>query len=179
MVPLIFLHGPPATGKYTIGRELAARTGLELFHNHLVVDAVLARHAFGSPEFVAERDRLWRERLEVVGRDGARGVIFTFNPENSVPQAFIDWLFAALPRANAVALHSVAVTASEAVIESRLASAQRQGFRKLTDLALYRQLRAAGVFDSPRIPRSDLTIDSEQLTPAMAAEQIARTFALA
>lgn len=179
MVPLVFLHGPPATGKHTIGRELAARTGLELFHNHLVVDAVLARHAFGSPEFVAERDRLWRERLGAVGRDGARGVIFTFNPENSVPQAFINWLFADLPRAKNLALHSVAVTAGEAAIEDRLGSASRQGFRKLTDLALYRQLRAAGVFATPHIPRSDLTIDSERLTPTAAAEQIARTFGLA
>lgn len=179
MVPLIFLHGPPATGKYTIGRELAARTGLELFHNHLVVDAVLAKHAFGSPDFVAERDRRWRERLGAVGRDGTRGVIFTFNPENSVPQAFIDWLFADLPRANGLALHSVAVTASEATIEARLGSAQRQGFRKLTDLALYRQLRAAGVFASPVIPRTDLTIDSERLAPAAAAERISRALALA
>lgn len=60
---LLFLHGPPATGKYTVGRELAALTGWELYHNHLVVDEVLARHAFGTPGFVAERDQRWRAHL--------------------------------------------------------------------------------------------------------------------
>ena len=50
-MPLLFLHGPPATGKLTVARELAALTGWELFHNHLVVDAVLRDHPFGTPGF--------------------------------------------------------------------------------------------------------------------------------
>jgi len=33
---LVFLYGPPAAGKYTIGRELASLTGLALFHNILL-----------------------------------------------------------------------------------------------------------------------------------------------
>jgi len=174
---LLFLHGPPATGKYTVGRELAALTGFELYHNHLVVDDVLSRHAFGTPAFVAGRDQLWREHIAAAADSATRRMIFTFNPENSVPQAFIDWLFHELPQRGAT-LHSVALTASEAVIESRLATAQRQGFKKLTDLALYRQLRAAGVFTQPVIPRSDLLIDTTAATPAESARQIARHFTL-
>src|SRR6187551_1037812 len=149
---LVFLHGPAAAGKYTVGRELAARTGFELYHNHLVVDEVLKQHAFGTPGFVAERDRLWREHFTVAAAIPNRRLIFTFNPENSVPQAFIDWLFAELP-ARDVTLHSVGLTLSEAAIEARLATDQRKGFRKLTDLALYRQLRDTGVFATPVIPR--------------------------
>ena len=42
--------------------------------------------------------------------------------------------------------------------------APRQDFRKLTDLALYRQLRDTGAFATPRIPRSDLTLDTAELT---------------
>jgi hypothetical protein len=33
-VQLVFLYGPPGVGKYTIGVELAARTGFRLLHNH-------------------------------------------------------------------------------------------------------------------------------------------------
>ena len=58
---LVFLHGPAAAGKYTVAKELAALTGFELYHNHLVVDAVLRQHPFGTPGFVTMRDRLWRE----------------------------------------------------------------------------------------------------------------------
>jgi hypothetical protein len=165
---LVFLHGPPATGKYTVGRELAALTGFELYHNHLVVDTVLQQHAFGTPGFVAERDRRWRAHLGSLARD----TLFTFNPENSVPQAFIDWLFASVP-GNGGRLFSVGLTASEAVIESRLATAQRRQFKKLTELELYRRLRAAGAFTQPLIPRTDLVLDTEHLTPSEAARQIA------
>lgn len=172
---LLFLHGPPACGKYTIGRELAALTGWELFHNHLVVDEVLRQHAFGTPGFVAERDRRWREHLGAIA--GGRGIIFTFNPENTVPQAFIDWLFTDLPQRGRT-LYSVGLTASEAAIEARLGSAQRRGFKKLVDLEFYRRLRAAGTFATPVIPRTDLTVDTESFAPAETAALIQRHFRL-
>ena len=175
---LVLLHGAPATGKHTIGRELAARTGFELYHNHLVVDAVLARHAFGSPGFVAERDAAWRAHLAAPPAGGRPGRVFTFNPENSVPQAFIDWLFADLPRTAGLRLHSVAVTAPEAAIEARLAAEERRRFRKLTDLDLYRRLRAAGTFLRPTIPRTDLAVDSTRFAPADAAAHVAAALGL-
>lgn len=174
---LIFIHGPPAAGKYTIGRELAARTGFELYHNHLVVDDVLRRHAFGSPEFIAERDRAWRTHFTQALRDPARRLIFTFNPENTVPQSFIDWLFAEVP-ARGGRLHSVALRVGEATIEARLDSEQRRGFRKLTDHTLYRQLRDAGAFDRPLIPRSELVLECETLSAHEAVTRIMRHFHL-
>ncbi|WP_210505209.1 hypothetical protein [Naasia sp. SYSU D00057] len=39
---MVFIHGPAASGKLTTARALAERTGFALFHNHLVVDALLA-----------------------------------------------------------------------------------------------------------------------------------------
>jgi len=39
---LVFIYGPPASGKLTVARELATLTGYRLFHNHLIVDAVAA-----------------------------------------------------------------------------------------------------------------------------------------
>lgn len=177
-MPLLFLHGPAAAGKYTVARELAALTGLELYHNHLVVDEVLKSHAFGTPGFVAERDRRWRAHFGTVLRRTPPGrIIFTFNPENSVPQEFIDWLFSAVPAAG-VALHSVEITAPEGVLESRMGSAQRRGFRKLVDLDLYRKLREAGTFLTPVIPRTDLVLDTSALAPADAAKRIRDHFRL-
>ena len=60
-VQLVFLYGPPAVGKYTIGVELAARTGFRLFHNHLTVNLVSA---------VFEREsEVWLRLLRSVRRD--------------------------------------------------------------------------------------------------------------
>ncbi len=170
---LVLIHGDPATGKYTVGRELAALTGWRLYHNHLVVDEVLRHHAFGTPGFVAERDRAWRSAFEEMAADGRQDIIFTFNPENTVPQDFIDWFFQDLPRRN-VAIFSIGLSASEGTIEARLDTGQRRGFRKLTDVPLYRRLRAAGSFQLPVIPRSDLWIDTDQVSATEAARLIAR-----
>ncbi|KAI9012205.1 hypothetical protein DFJ74DRAFT_296421 [Hyaloraphidium curvatum] len=175
---LVFLYGAPATGKYTVGRELAALTRFELYHNHLVVDDVLRRHAFGTPGFIAERDDAWREHLGAAARRKEGGLIFTFNPENSVPQGFIDWLFADLPRETGSTLFSVELVAPESEIEARLASEQRQGFKKLTDLELHRRLREDGVFQTPVIPRTDLWINTVGLPPGEAARQISERLSL-
>ncbi len=174
---LVFLHGPAAAGKYTVARELATLTGFELYHNHLVVDEVLKSHAFGTPGFVTERDRRWREFFGLYPGPGRPNIIFTFNPENTVPQAFIDWLFTA-PVRRGVKLHSVEITASEAIIETRIASQQRAQFKKLTDVALYRQLRDSGAFATPLIPRTDLRIDTGRASPVEAAARIRLHFAL-
>ncbi|HWA27297.1 MAG TPA: hypothetical protein VG734_16710 [Lacunisphaera sp.] len=172
---LVFLHGPPASGKYTVGREIAALTDFELYHNHLVVDEVLKVHVFGTAEFVAARDQAWRLHLGAAARDPNRRLIFTFNPENTVPQAFVDWLFHEVP-ARGGHLYSVRLELSEEAIEDRLASEQRRGFRKLTDHALYRQLRDSGAFATPRIPRTDLVLDSEHASAVESARRIIRHF---
>ena len=57
MMKLIFIHGPVASGKLTIARALAALTGLAVFHNHLVVDAVAAVFPFGSEPFIRLREQ--------------------------------------------------------------------------------------------------------------------------
>jgi predicted kinase len=172
-VNLVFLHGPPATGKLTIGRELATLTGYRLFHNHLVVDALLAVYDFGSPGFVELREQIWRAVFLRAAQDGPPGLIFTFNAEITVRQDFIDWLFTALPSAG-VKIFSVSLTDSEAEIERRLAATTRREFRKLTDAALYRRLRDQGAFNSPVIPAPDLTIDTNHATPAESAGLIFR-----
>ncbi len=168
----VFIYGPPAVGKFTVGRALAARTGWRLFHNHLTVDLVLSVYEFGSPGFVALREEIWLAVFRRAMADNLPGLIFTFNPENSVPQRFIDRLFSELATQGAETL-TVFLTASEEEIERRLAAPSRREHRKLVDLALYRSLRAAGTFDAPRIPGTPLRIDTGAVGPGEAAEAIA------
>ncbi len=55
---LVFLYGPPGVGKYTIGLELAARTGFRLLHNHLTVNLVSAVFERDSDVWLLKR---WTE----------------------------------------------------------------------------------------------------------------------
>lgn len=120
---------------------------------------------------------MWREYFGRCPAPGRSGVIFTFTPENTVPQAFVDWLFAEMLR-RGVGVVSVGITASEAVLEGRMALAQRRQFQKLADVGLYRQLRGSGAFALPAIPRTDLRIDTGRVTPLDAARLIANSAGL-
>ena len=61
-------EGYVTPGKLTVARLVAERTGIALFHNHLVVDAVAAVFPFGSPEFIRLREHFWIETIAAVGR---------------------------------------------------------------------------------------------------------------
>jgi len=84
---LLFIYGPPASGKLTIARLITERTGLPLFHNHLIVDAVA--FPFGSKEFIRLRERFWLETISTAAEAG-QSLIFTFAPEPTVADDFPD-----------------------------------------------------------------------------------------
>src|SRR2546423_7333193 len=75
---LVFIVGPPAVGKMTVGHELAVRTGLKLFHNHQTIDLALRFFPFGSPPFARLVNEFRRRILEEVASSDLPGLIFTF-----------------------------------------------------------------------------------------------------
>ena len=75
---LVFIIGPPAVGKMTVGHELARRTGLKLFHNHQTIDLILPFFPFGSPPFGRLVGEFRRRILEEVASSDLPGIIFTF-----------------------------------------------------------------------------------------------------
>jgi shikimate kinase len=50
-VTLLFVFGPPAVGKMTVGRAIADASDFRLFHNHHVIEPLLDVFAFESPAF--------------------------------------------------------------------------------------------------------------------------------
>lgn len=76
MADLVFIYGPAAAGKLTTARALGRLTGLPVFHNHLVVNAVVAVFPFGSREFVRLRDEFWMSTFTAAAATD-RSLIFT------------------------------------------------------------------------------------------------------
>ena len=75
---LVFIVGPPAVGKMTVGHALAERTGLRLFHNHQTIDLVLRFFAFGTPPFHRLVGEFRRRIFEEVAASDLPGLIFTY-----------------------------------------------------------------------------------------------------
>ena len=172
---LVFLYGPPAVGKLTVARALAARTGLKLFHNHLVLDAITALFDYPTPPYVRLRESLWLQMFQAAAAEDV-SLVFTFMPEISVAPGFPDRVRdAILPHGGRLRL--VELTCPIIVQDTRLDAPSRADFAKLRDLDVMRDLRANGWLDYP-MPPAELTVDTGSLSPDEAAELIQRGLTL-
>ena len=172
---IIFIHGPPACGKFTIGRELSALTGVPLFHNHLVVDMLLAVFPFGSAPFRKHREQIWIDVMSDAVAGGG-SLIFTFNPERTVDPEFTVHLGARIAKAGGT-ITFVEIACSEAEIERRTEAASRRDSQKLNSRERYRELKRAGAFDYPTLT-SECRVDSSIASPKESARLIAETVGL-
>lgn len=172
---VVFIHGPVASGKHTIGKLLAGRTGLPLVHNHLAVDEALARFPFGSPGFLDLRAKLWRAAFEEAAA-ARRSFIFTFNPEATVDPQLIEEMHAIIERAGG-RVHYVELACPREAILARLGNESRSAFGKMTDRGLYEDIERQGGFEFPPLPEPLLRIDTGQVTAEAAAARIAAALA--
>jgi hypothetical protein len=75
---LVYIYGPPASGKLTVAGRLSQLTGIPLFHNHLTVNALRPVFAFGSPAFTEANLKVRLAVFDVAASAGI-SLIFTNN----------------------------------------------------------------------------------------------------
>jgi hypothetical protein len=172
---IVLLFGRPGAGKYTVGCALAETTGFRLLHNHAVVDLVAALFPFGSPPFIELRERLWLDIVEAALAAPLPGLILTFAPEQTVSDDFLPMLRERVHTGGG-ALRFVELRCAAAELERRLVDPSREGFGKLRDVALYRELDSGSVFDRPIMPEAELVIATDAADPVESARRIAALF---
>lgn len=184
---LIFIVGPPAVGKMTVGHELAQRTGLRLFHNHQTIDLVLRFFEFGTPPFSRLVHEFRRRIFEEVAESNLPGLIFTFVWAFDDPRdAAIVEQYAKIFRERNRRVVFVELEASQEerlrrnATEFRLAEKPSKrdlelSKRRLLDDDARYQLNSQGAFDG----REDyFRIDTTELTAAEVAERVVAHFDL-
>lgn len=67
---LLVVFGPPAVGKMSIGREVCARSGFHLFHNHMTIEPLLETFGFGTPGFDVLNGEFRTRVLQEAARNG-------------------------------------------------------------------------------------------------------------
>lgn len=75
---LFIIFGPSASGKMTVGQELAKLTDLKLFHNHTSIEWVLQFFDFDEPGFKYLNKLLRTETFKTIAKSDLKGLIFTF-----------------------------------------------------------------------------------------------------
>jgi chloramphenicol 3-O-phosphotransferase len=166
---IIFLHGAPAVGKLTVARELAKLTGFRLFHNHLTVDLVTSLFPFGSEPFVILREHIWLSAFKEAALHDV-SLIFTFNPERTVRDGFIQETLQVVESAGGKVIF-VELVCSPDELERRIQAPSRSKFGKLDSIEQYRILKEAGAFSFPSLPRG-LSVDTTDSSPADTAAKI-------
>ena len=171
---VVFLHGPPASGKHTIGSLLTSMLDMPLFHNHLIVDAVATLFEFGTPQFIALRAALWRESFNAAAA-AEKSFIFTFNPESTVAYSLLEELSATVQKASGE-IHFVELQCDDETVMQRLQEPSRTAFGKMSDKALYSSVKAAGGFDFPPLPTPLICVDTACHAPIESAQLIAQAY---
>ena len=167
---LVFIHGAPAVGKLSVARELAKITGFRLFHNHLTVDLLSSVFAFGSQPFVLLREQVWLSVFREAAINGV-SLIFTFNPERTVRERFIEDTVGVVESEGGQVLF-VELNCAQSELERRIENPSRKEFGKLSSIEQYRALEAAGAFSFRKLP-TGLSFDTTQRSPAETAVLIA------
>ncbi len=176
----MFLYGPPAVGKYTVGTELARLTGYKLFHNHVTVD--VARILFGD-KAVAKHEQAGALkdilRLDVIRSAAVNNInlIFTLAYTAGASDDFVMQVVQAVTDANGCVCF-VQLHAPRAVLYSRIDNTSRQVMQKPTDPEHLRQKFARGGLDKPVQFTNNLLLDTSLYTPGQAAQRIFDTFRL-
>jgi len=171
---LIFLYGPPAVGKQTVGEELARQLGYKILDNHKSVEMLRQLFPFEDPKLNLIRRTLQAKfRLEMFEEAAKAGVDFVTTCATAGPQHF-DFYRQTM---RLVEKHDgrvlfVQLAPNRQVMMERVTQDSRKGIKIETQERLLQLLeKEPELFDKfPDV--SHLTLDNSALTPSEAAAKI-------
>jgi hypothetical protein len=173
---LVFVYGPPASGKLTVAQEIATRTGFRLLHNHATIDAVSPLFEWGTPQFFK---LVGRFRLALVGAAAEEGldVVLTFayappHDDEAVAE-YVD-----LYERQGGRVLFVQLEAPDEELLRRVGSPSRGEHGKLTDADALRDVINRYDFRTPVPFEPNLTVDTTLVDPSEAAAQIVEHYGL-
>jgi hypothetical protein len=150
---LLFLHGPPASGKRTVGEAVCHLTAGRLFDNHAAVDFARTVLDFDAAGFW---DLVHSARIIALQAAGKHGV--------------------PLVERHGGVLLPVFLSCSRRTLEERVGAPDRVQRRKVTTKEGLDQCLAR--WNLVPVPRNGYTVDTDAMTPAAAAAAIVAHFGL-
>jgi hypothetical protein len=171
---LLFIYGPPAAGKLTVGIELSKLTGYTLLDNHKATDYLPEIFPRSNPAFESVRSRLGRKiRIDIFAAAAQANVslITTFAPISEGMHDFVRAVKDAI-ESNGGEFCPVQLLPSHEVMKQRVLGESRRN-RKIDNVERWHEVLDGnkGAFET--FPDFDhLVIDNSELSPEEAAQQI-------
>lgn len=174
---VIFLYGAPGVGKLTVAQELAKITGYKLFHNHLTVDLVHAVFDFKTEPFIELREKIWMMVFGKAKEESIQGLIFTFAPEDSVPQNFIPDLIKLIEDGQNT-IYFVELLCSPQELRKRIVNPSRSRYAKGMSSDNIEQYYQRDALIPTVVHERKFSIDTTNVSPGETALRIVQHYSL-
>ena len=175
---LIFIYGPPATGKLTVANELSKITGYKVFHNHLTVDLIKPIFEFASMEFSKYNSKFRLELFEAAAKAKVPGLISTFVfADEPKDKRFVSEVVKVVERHNGKVLFVNLICKKEELYK-RVGNKSRRAYGKINRKSLLnKSLKKWKLFST--VPKhKSLVIDNSNITAKKVAGMIKKHYSL-
>lgn len=173
---LIFIYGPPASGKLTIAEKLSESSGIPLFHNHLSRDIVKDIYPDTLNENYELVDKIRFDVIEYCAKHGT-DLIFTYVYDGPDDDKNVNNFIQKVVQ-NGGEVKFIELTADRQDLINRVDNESRKKFKKLTDPKIMAEITES--MDTFTIPHVEaLTINTSTTDPGHASEIILKHLDLA
>ena len=171
---LLFLYGPPASGKLTIAEKLSERTGIPLFHNHLSRDLVKDIYGDALRDNYALVDRIRFDVLDYCSKHGT-DLIFTYVYEGSDVDENVRAFMQTIENNDGEVVF-IELSASPEDLIGRVDNESRKKFKKLTDPEIMKKItQDMSIYSIPFV--EPLKINTSELSRDEAVDVIVDSLA--
>ncbi|HEX9430033.1 MAG TPA: AAA family ATPase [Candidatus Bathyarchaeia archaeon] len=173
---LVFIYGPPASGKLTIATELAKLTGFKLFHNHVSIQFVQSIFEFGTKAFWRLTNKYRLEMIKEAAKDRI-DTIFTFVYSKDEDDQFVKQILQRV-RSRGGQVCFVRLYCDRQELVRRVKASQRKRMGKIGSERTLKDLFQRHNLDSEIPFRKSLSVDTTKQSPRNVARSIARRYKL-
>ena len=168
---LIFIYGPPATGKLTVAKELQKLTRYKLFHNHHTVDLVGSVFEFGTDIYFNLNSKFRLELIETAAKENVNGLIFTYVYSHPNDDKFVKTIIKNVEKHDGE-VNFIQLYCNEAELTKRVRSASRENFDKLKTIKGLKDILKEWDCFTPIPFCENLIVDNTKISPQKTAKII-------